>query len=62
MKRRTNASEDQDFGAAFQEDVIDYISKNFTPEDVFSREVLVEWATDNDFINANDLETKGEDQ
>ena len=64
---RTTKAEDNDFGAEFQEAIIDYLTKNFTPidlygpeyirenyhpSDVFDAAQLEEWALSNGFVEA----------
>jgi hypothetical protein len=40
----------------YMDDVIAYVSKNLDPKDVFSKDELSEWDSDNDFIHVDDAD------
>ena len=44
--------------ALFMRDMIQIVNDNLNPEDVFSREALVEWAEDEGFVSAKDHNAK----
>jgi len=44
------AYEDKKFGAEFLDQIVEWISDNLEPEDVFSAEQLQEWARDNGYV------------
>lgn len=55
----TTHAEDSNFlndviGTGLLESSIEWIKTNLTPEDVFSKEVLCEWAENNDYIKSNE--------
>lgn len=59
MSYGTSSSEDRKFSDFIGEyisleGVLQYISKNFSPEQVFENEQLENWARENDFIHIND--------
>ena len=55
---QTTASQDRKFlesviSSRLLEDSIDWIKDNLEPEDVFSKQQLREWATENGFVEEN---------
>lgn len=59
MSYGTSSSEDRKFSDFIGEyisleGVLQYISKNFSPEQVFEKEELENWARENDFVHIND--------
>lgn len=45
----TTSQQDRDFGAEFFAQILNYISDNISPDDVFSQSELEEWARSNGF-------------
>jgi hypothetical protein len=59
MSYGTSSSEDRRFSEFIGEyisleGVLQYISMNFTPEQVFENKQLEEWARDNNFVHMDD--------
>jgi hypothetical protein len=50
-KRITTTAEDNAFGCEFLEQVLEYVSDNFEPEDVFDVAILEQWAKDNGYAS-----------
>lgn len=55
----TTSNQDREFGSYFLGDILDWITRNFNPEDVFNKDKLKEWAVDynmvDDIYSENDL-------
>ena len=45
----TTLAEDKEFGSYFLDKIVEWITSNMNPEDVFSYGELEEWALDNGF-------------
>ena len=43
-------SQREDFGAAFLDEIIEWVKNNLTPEEIYDKDVLEEWALDNGFV------------
>jgi hypothetical protein len=61
MMRSTTVKEDSAFLSALSlenalEIAAEHIAENFPPEDVYTREQLVEWALDNGFVEKEEEE------
>lgn len=52
-KRITTTAEDNAFGREFFEQILEYVSDNFQPEDVFDVDVLEQWAKDNGYASVD---------
>lgn len=50
MNYRSTSSQDADFGHAFLERIMEFISYNFDPEDIFDGDRLEQWAVTNGFV------------
>ena len=44
------------FGREFFDQIIEWISENLDPEDVFNEDDLIEWALSGEFIHKDDVE------
>ena len=51
--RRTTSGDEQAFGSTFLDQIIEYISDNFEPEDIFDEDVLRQWAKDNGYASVD---------
>ena len=47
-------SDNERFGSAFLEDIIDWITSNFDPDDVYSETALEEWAQKSGYIKSEE--------
>jgi hypothetical protein len=56
MQRYLTWRNHNEFGEKFLNDVLDHISDEFKPDDVFDEDVLRAWAEANGFIHQDDLE------
>ena len=46
----TTYEEDEQFGAEFLEEIIEWIRKNIEPERIFDKSELEDWALNNGFV------------
>lgn len=52
----TTTYQDNKFGLDFLEHIVEWISENMKPEEVFDDTDLRRWAESNDFVDAGDVE------
>lgn len=52
-KRITTTAEDNAFGREFLDQILEYVSANFSPDDVFDEDVLAQWAKDNGYASVD---------
>ena len=50
MSEITTTRQDDRFGQRFLQDIVEWVSKNFIPGQVFSENELDDWATDNGYV------------
>lgn len=46
----TSSYEDQKFGAEFLTDILDWVSENFTADEIWDEAEMKEWAQDNGYV------------
>ena len=52
----STANQDSAFGGVFLESIIEWIAENVDPEDVFEDRQLRDWAENNNFVSAGDVD------